>query len=245
MVCWAIAIVLAVLPFAVSAASAKAGGAFQGSWRVQWCPAGRSDGDCGGLSVVLFQSGDTLCGTYSGASPGLDQVDDGEPDAIVGQAVGRVAVLAVRGGRSGEVRLVRAQLKGAKLHWRVLHSVSPPIDDARHDDTIIIGSNDLLAKAPQKSKSPNAQCLRRFGIKQVARVRPKAAPGNFGEACVDSSRVRALRLPGLPNLDAPARDAVWTRQRRSQWLPGETECRHVQAQVAVCVPRSGIERPAG
>ena len=161
---WATTIMFVAASCEAGAAGTKSGGAFQGSWRVQWCPAGRSDGDCGGLSVVLFQSGDTLCGTYSGASPGLDQVDDGELDAIVGQAVGRVAVLAVRGGRSGEVRLVRAQLKGAKLHWRVLHSVSPPIDDARHDDTIIIGSNDMLAKAPQKSESPNAQCLRRFGI---------------------------------------------------------------------------------
>jgi hypothetical protein len=32
---------------------------------------------------------------------------------------------------------------------------------------------------------------------QVARVRPKAAPGLFGKACVSSSRVRAVRLPGL------------------------------------------------
>lgn len=161
--CWTTVIVLALVSSSASAASAKTGGAFLGSWRVEWCPAGRSEGDCGGLSVVLFQSGDTVCGTYSGASPALEQVDDGEPDAIVGQVVGRVAILAVRGGRSGEVRLVRAELKGSRLHWRVLHSVSPPIDDGRHDDTIIIGSNDVLIRMPQKPASPDAQCLRRFG----------------------------------------------------------------------------------
>lgn len=162
-VCWTTAIVLALAPYGVSAASTKAGGAFQGDWSVRWCPKGRSDGDCGGLSIVLFQSGDTICGTYSAASPALEQVDDGEPDAIVGQAIGRVAVLAVRGGRSGEVRLVRAELKGSRLHWRVLHSVSPPLDDGRHDDAIIIGSNDVLTKTSQKLESPDVQCQRRFG----------------------------------------------------------------------------------
>jgi hypothetical protein len=31
------------------------------------------------------------------------------------------------------------------------------------------------------------------------------------------------------------RDAVWIRQRRPQWLPGETECRHVQVQAIPAV----------
>jgi len=161
--CTAVMVFLSVFCSASAAGTKPGGTAFQGSWRVQWCPAGRSGGDCGGLSVVLFQSGDTLCGTYAGASPSLEQVDDGESDAIVGQVVGRVAVLAVRGGRSGEVRLVRAELKGSRLHWRVLHSVSPPIDDGLHDDTIIIGSDDVLTRVSKKQPSPDAQCLRRFG----------------------------------------------------------------------------------
>jgi len=37
------------------------------------------------------------------------------------------------------------------------------------------------------------------------------------------------------NLDAPARDAVWTRQRRPLRAPGETECRHVQAEDVLLV----------
>jgi len=58
---------------------------------------------------------------------------------------------------------VRAELKGSRLHWRVLHSVSPPIDDGLHDDTIIIGSDDVLTRVSKKQPSPDAQCLRRFG----------------------------------------------------------------------------------
>lgn len=156
-------VLLALVSFSTGAAGTKVGGVFGGSWGVQWCPAGRSDGDCGGLSVTLYQSGNTVCGTYYGASPALEQVDDGEPDAIVGQVVGRVAILAVRGGRSGEVRLVRAELKGSRLHWRVLHSVSPPLDDDHHDDAMIIGSNDVLTKVSQKQVPPDVQCLWRFG----------------------------------------------------------------------------------
>lgn len=160
------------LPWLMSAAAhagpAQTNGPFQGDWDVRWCRAGESGGDCGGLSVLLFQSGTTLCGTYSGATPGLAQVDDGEDDAVLGQVVGRVAILAVRGGRSGEVKLVRAELKGSKLRWRVLHSVSPPIDDDAHDDTTIVGVDELLSKRKLENPDPSVQCKMRFGARDYA-----------------------------------------------------------------------------
>ena len=87
------------------------------------------------------------------------------------------------------------------------------------------------AYAPYKSK-----CRHGWGAERVPTVVVPA-----------SHRARRVKVEVncCANLDAPARDAGWTRQRRSQWLPGETECRHVQAQVAACVPRRGVERPAG
>jgi hypothetical protein len=148
---------------AAHAGPTQTGGPFQGDWDVRWCRTGESGGDCGGLSVVIFQSGTTLCGTYSGATPGLAQVDDGEPDAVLGQVVGRVAILAVRGGRSGEVKLVRTELKGSKLRWRVLHTVSPPIADSAHDDTMIVGSDEFLAKRKLENSDLSDECKMRFG----------------------------------------------------------------------------------
>jgi hypothetical protein len=63
----------------------------------------------------------------------------------------------------------------------------------------------------------------------------------------ESHRARRVKVEAscCANLDAPARDAGWTRQRRPLRASGETECRHVQAQVAASVPRRGVERPAG
>lgn len=153
---------LAICVLPASAGDKQIGGPFQGDWSIHWCPPVRADGDCGGLFVALYQQGATLCGTYSGATPALEQVDDGESDAILGQVVGRVAVLAVRGGRSGEVRLVRAQLKGSKLQWRVLQTVSPPLHDASHDDTMIVGIDELLSKGVAGAIAPNDQCMKRF-----------------------------------------------------------------------------------
>ena len=62
-----------------------------------------------------------------------------------------------------------------------------------------------------------------------------------------SHRARRVKVEAscCANLDAPARDAGWIRQRRPLRASGETECRYVQAQVAARVPRRGVERPAG
>lgn len=135
---------------------------FQGDWDIRRCRSGVSGGDCGGLSVRIFQKGSLLCGTYTGATPGLEQVDEGDQDAILGQVVGRVAIFAVRGGRSGEVRLVKAELMGSKLRWRVLQTVSPPLQDGEHDDTMIIGTDELLSRKKTADSQPSAECLVRF-----------------------------------------------------------------------------------
>ena len=52
-------------------------------------------------------------------------------------------------------------------------------------------------------------------------------------AVAASHRARRVKVEAscCANLDAPARDAGWTRQRRPQWLSGEAEFRHVQAAV--------------
>jgi hypothetical protein len=76
------------------------------------------------------------------------------------------------------------------------------------------------------------QKLARIGCREVPTVVVPA-----------SHRARRVKVEAscVANLDAPARDAVWTRQRRPQWLPGETEFRHVQAQSVACLQHPGFE----
>jgi hypothetical protein len=72
----------------------------------------------------------------------------------------------------------------------------------------------------------------RFGF--LIKVFPVVVPS--------SHRARRVKVEAscCANLDAPARDAIWTRQRRPLRASGETECRHVQAEVAI----PALQRPA-
>jgi hypothetical protein len=76
----------------------------------------------------------------------------------------------------------------------------------------------------------------------------KKKPARTGEevptvVVPSSHRARRVKVKVncCANLDAPARDASLNRQRCPLRVPGETECRHVQAQAAV----PAVQRPAG
>lgn len=117
---------------------------FEGSWHVPWCDARRSGADCGGFSITLVEREGRLCGTYDGARVGLTQIDEGSGKAIKGVRIGNSAVMTLTSARSGDIYLVRGELQGDRLVWKVIGDV--------HDaegDVDVIATDDTLQRAPQ------------------------------------------------------------------------------------------------
>ncbi|MEZ5702807.1 MAG: hypothetical protein R3E42_14000 [Burkholderiaceae bacterium] len=115
---WASAGVALWLCVAGPAQGAEAQADFSGSWRVSWCDKERPKAECGSFTVHLAQKGERVCGTHTGATPGLSRMDEGGPRSIVGQVVGTTAVLAIRSGRSEGISLVSAHERANAIDWR-------------------------------------------------------------------------------------------------------------------------------
>lgn len=125
--------------------------AFDGDWSVQWCDKTSPEAECGGFHLSLVQQGDRLCGTYDGARVRLSQLDEGGARAIRGVVIGNDAVMSIESGRSGDIYLVRARVRGDKMHWRIVDTV--------HDnegDIDIIALDDTLRRNPSKGR-PSAR----------------------------------------------------------------------------------------
>jgi hypothetical protein len=116
---------------------------FDGEWSVKWCDNADLRTECGGFHVSLVQRGEHICGTYDGARVRLTQVDEGGERAIRGAAVGRIAILTLRSARSGDLHLVRAEVRGKTMRWRVLET----LEDVE-GDIDILALDDTLQKAP-------------------------------------------------------------------------------------------------
>lgn len=103
--------------------------AFDGDWWVEWCDKTAPNVDCGGFGVRLVQTGDRLCGSYSGATVGLRQIDEGNGAAILGKAGGERAELTIRSGRNGALSRVHARVIGDRLVWDEYESIEPGRND--------------------------------------------------------------------------------------------------------------------
>lgn len=116
---------------------------FNGSWAVEWCDRSNPQLDCGGFNVSLVQAGPRICGDFGGALVNLRQVDEGR---VVGTVVGNTAVLAVESNRNGSIALVRAELQGALLKWRVVDEIRR----GENNDIDVVANNDELRKQEQQ-----------------------------------------------------------------------------------------------
>lgn len=138
-------VLVALLAGCATVSTAATPPGFEGSWHVPWCDASRPGTDCGGFSVTLIEREGRLCGTYDGARVGLTQIDEGRGNAIKGIRIGNSAVVTLKSARSGDIYLVRAELQGDRLAWKV-------IDDV-HDaegDVDVVATDDTLQRAPQR-----------------------------------------------------------------------------------------------
>lgn len=123
------------------APAAAAQADFSGTWSVDWCDKSRPSTGCGGFTVHLLQKGDRICGTHSAASPGLSRMDEGADRSIVGQVVGRTAVMTIQSGRSEGIYLVSARKRSATIDWRRTETVK-----LANGDTDLIANQALMHK---------------------------------------------------------------------------------------------------
>lgn len=132
--------------------------AFDGSWAVSWCDRNRPERECGRFNLQLVQDGETLCGSYFGARPGLSQVDEGDARAVKGQVLGDTAVLTVRSGRSGVIYLVRLLMDSDNLRWKVVDTVldgNGDVDVVASDTTM---RRDTGSNAQASHRRDKADC---------------------------------------------------------------------------------------
>lgn len=114
---------------------------FSGEWSVDWCDEHPSGGECGGFHVRLVQTGDRLCGSYTGATPGLRQIDEGGARAILGGSVGNTGIVAIRSARSGAIYLARLHLSGGQLAWDEFETVQ-----SAQGDVAVTGGTAMLKR---------------------------------------------------------------------------------------------------
>ncbi|HEY9097135.1 MAG TPA: hypothetical protein VIN35_15430, partial [Hydrogenophaga sp.] len=152
---WASASVAMWLCVAGPAQGAAAQADFSGSWRIALCDKDRPQAECGAFTVHLVQKGDRVCGTHNAATPGLARVDEGGPRSIVGQVVGRTAVMAIRSGRSEGVYLVSARQRSGSIDWHRQETV-----DAGNGDTDVIADQALLQRLPASQSEKTWQATR-------------------------------------------------------------------------------------
>lgn len=124
---------------------------FNGTWSTQWCDRTRPDLDCGGFRVRLVQTGDTLCGDFSGALVNLRQVDEGE---LSGRVEDGVALLDVRSGRNDSVVRVRVTRVGPNLHWKDAGTVREG-----GSDISVIALDDVLEPDPGGREEIPKACM--------------------------------------------------------------------------------------
>src|SRR5262245_15709668 len=74
---------------------------FTGSWHWALCDKKNPRRDCGGLSLVLLQNANRVCGVHTAASLGLGQLDEGTTPSVSGAVRGNKAFVEIRSGRSG------------------------------------------------------------------------------------------------------------------------------------------------
>lgn len=132
-------ILMSILVGCATASPAATPHSFEGRWHVPWCDASRTEIDCGGFSVTLAEREGRICGTYDGARVGLTQIDEGDASAIKGVRIGNSAVMTLESARSGDIYLVRAELQGDRLAWKVIndvHDSESDIDVVATDDTL-------------------------------------------------------------------------------------------------------------
>lgn len=122
---------------------------FNGTWSTQWCDRSRPDLDCGGFWVTLVQTGDTLCGDFSGALVNLRQVDEGD---LTGRVEDGVALLDVRSGRNDSIIRVRATRVGADLHWKDAGTIR----EGGSDISVIALDDVLQPDASSRQGTPKA-----------------------------------------------------------------------------------------
>ena len=144
-----LALGLTTLPGCASTSTTPPTADFNGGWSVKWCDRSNPKLDCGGFNVSLVQEGKRLCGDFGGALVNLRQIDDG---TVEGTVVGDIAMLSVQSNRNGSIHLVRAELQGDALNWKVVDQIRK----ADNNDIDIIASDDVL----QRDAPPPARTCR-------------------------------------------------------------------------------------
>lgn len=124
---------------------------FNGTWSTQWCDRTRPELDCGGFRVTLVQTGDTLCGDFTGALVNLRQVDEGD---LTGQVEDGGALLDVRSGRNDSIVRVRVTRVGANLHWKDEGTVREG-----GSDISVIALDDVLEPDPDGRQGTPKACM--------------------------------------------------------------------------------------
>ena len=150
-----LALATATLPACASTPKSPPTADFSGNWHVKWCDRTNPKLDCGGFDISVVQEGNRLCGDFGGALVNLRQIDDG---TLIGTAVGNTAVLAVQSRRNGVIVLVRAELLGDRLKWKVVDDIRR----AENNDIEVIALDDVLQRAPS-SPQPTRTCRQNTG----------------------------------------------------------------------------------
>jgi len=100
---------------------------FSGQWHLDLCDKSVSD-QCGGFTVYLVQSGNTICGDHFFATPGLGRINEGAPHSVTGLVRGNTADIIITSGRNGAELKVRAVVRDNLLNWEIVEEVKPGLE---------------------------------------------------------------------------------------------------------------------
>ncbi|MDD5364487.1 MAG: hypothetical protein PHR30_04045 [Gallionellaceae bacterium] len=126
-------IIVVVVHLAVAAQAEAGTPPFTGVWESEHCVVDHERQHCPGLTLVLVQEGQRLCGSHFAATPDFSRVDEGVPSSVVGTAIGQEAVLFVASGRDPTNYLARVSLTSNGLVWHLVErlvdggDIGPPV----------------------------------------------------------------------------------------------------------------------
>jgi hypothetical protein len=128
-----------LLPFAVAGDPPP----FTGTWTIDLrTPQDRErKAECGSATFELVQTGDLITGDHSFATVDCGRVNEGGPGTVKGVVIGNTAVLVVTSGRTGDVIMGKATLRGDLMDWDQLRDVKTV--EPEGDSPLILGKATL------------------------------------------------------------------------------------------------------